>query len=75
MKREAEEFLVTGCQFLVTQNSKPKTQNFSKREAGSGKQGAGSGEREAGVFSFFSLAGRPAGELMGSTSYGNGNSL
>jgi hypothetical protein len=31
--REAEEFLVTGCQFLVTQNSKPRTQNFSKREA------------------------------------------
>ncbi len=37
-KQEAEEFLVTGCQFLVTQNSKPKTQNFSKQEAGSGKQ-------------------------------------
>ncbi len=38
MKQEAEEFLVTGCQFLVTQNSKPKTQNFSKREAEKGKE-------------------------------------
>ena len=35
-KREAEEFIVTGCQFLVTQNSKLKTQNSSKWSSSSG---------------------------------------
>jgi hypothetical protein len=33
VKWEAEEFLVTGCQFLVTQNQKLKTENSSEWEA------------------------------------------